>query len=215
MFPITRFAGILLVALSLLAGTAVSQDVAAQDPAGEVARLRGEASRGNDSLAVGSQVLVGDTIRSGPGARVEIRFLDESSLTLGENAEIVIDRFFFEARGSRQSIEVLQGVFRFITGAVGKTAPDWVAVRTPVATIGIRGTDFIGGELTVGMPPGQSHYGFQLKDGAVDVVTPAGSVVLDETGEGTFLPLNRLAAPTEPNIWSPEAAAEADNAVAF
>ena len=39
------------------------------------------------------------------------------------------------------------------------------------------------------MPAGQPHYGFQIQEGAIEVITPQGSVTLDEPGEGTFLPL--------------------------
>ena len=84
-----------------------------------------------------------------------------------------------------------------------------------MATIGIRGTVFVGGELTVGMPPGQPHYGFQVTEGAIEVISPGGSVVLDEPGEGTFLPLTAIAAPTPPRQWTEEEAAEAQDALAF
>lgn len=106
-------------------------------------------------------------------------------------------------------------MFRFASGQISKLAPSNVTVTTPVATIGIRGTVFLGGELTVGMPPGQPHYGFQVTEGAIEVIAPGGSVVLDEPGEGTFLPLTRIAAPTPVRQWTEEEAAEAQDALAF
>ena len=65
------------------------------------------------------------------------------------------------------------------------------------------------------MPAGQPHYGFQVKEGAIEVTSPGGSVVLDEAGEGTFLPLNRVAAPTPVRQWTAEETAEAEEALAF
>lgn len=192
----------------------------AQQAAGQIERQKGAASRtasgASSELSSGSRVFVGDEIRTGPGARLQIRFNDQSSLNLGENARITIDQFVYAPGGdSRQALAVLRGVFRFATGQIGKLFPQNIAFTTPVATAGIRGTVFLGGELTVGMPAGQSHYGFQVLEGAIEVISPGGSVVLDEPGEGTFLPLAGVAAPTPPRLWSPAASAEAVAALAF
>jgi len=193
----------------------------AQESAGQVERVSGVATSiyGSNSVALerGSQVFRDDVIETGEGARLEIRFSDGSSFTLGENARIVIDEFVYApaAKTQQQAIEVFRGVFKFTTGAIGKVGSQSFSFKTPVATIGVRGTTFIGGELTVGMPVGMPHYGFQIKEGAIEVTSPGGSVVLDEPGEGTFLPLSRQAAPTPVRQWTPEEAAEADAAVAF
>ena len=208
------FAGLLVVLL--LCGLPVQ----AQQAAGQVERQKGTASRsaadGSSDLAQGAPVFIGDEIRTGPGARLIIRFDDQSMLTLGEKARITIDRFLYNPGGETdQALNILQGVFRFATGEIGKVTPQNVAFTTPVATVGIRGTVFVGGELTVGMPPGQPHYGFQITEGAIEVTSPAGSVVLDDPGEGTFLPLTRVAAPTPVRQWTEEEAAEARDALAF
>ncbi len=208
------FAGLLVV--GLLCGLPVH----GQQTAGQIERQKGTASRSaagdSSDLAQGANVFVGDEIRTGPGARLQIRFDDQSMLTLGEKARITIDRFVYAPVGdSNQALNILRGVFRFATGQIGKITPRNVAFTTPVATVGIRGTVFVGGELTVGMPPGQPHYGFQITEGAIEVTSPAGSVVLDEAGEGTFLPLTRVAAPTPVRQWTEEEAAEAQDALAF
>jgi len=208
------FAGLLVV--GLLAGLPVQ----AQQPAGEVERQKGTASRsagaGTVALVQGARVYVGDEISTGPGARLLIRFDDQSMLTLGEEARITIDQLIYAPGGdSNQVLAIAKGVFRFTSGQISKLAPSNVSVTTPVATIGIRGTVFLGGELTVGMPPGQPHYGFQVSEGAIEVIAPGGSVVLDEPGEGTFLPLTRVAAPTPVRQWTEEEAAEAQAALAF
>ena len=192
----------------------------AQQAAGQVERQKGTASRstagGTSDLVQGGRVFVGDEISTGPGARLLIRFDDQSKLTLGENARITIDQFLYApSGGSRQVLAIVRGVFRFATGQIGKLVPRDVAFTTPVATVGIRGTEFLGGELTVGMPAGESHYGFQITEGAIEVTSPGGSVVLDEPGEGTFLPLDRIAAPTPVRQWTEAEAAEAEAALAF
>ena len=204
----------------LFASLIFGQQAQAQQAAGQVERQKGTASRitvgANTDLVQGSQVFVGDEISTGPGARLLILFDDESKLTLGENARITIDEFVYAPGGdSSQALAIVVGVFRFVSGKIGKESPRKVAFSTPVATLGIRGTAFLGGELTVGMPIGQPHYGFQIKEGAIVVTSPGGSVVLDEAGEGTFLPLNRVAAPTPVRQWTAEETAEAEDAVAF
>ncbi len=202
------------------AGMICCLPVWAQQAAGKVERQKGTASRTTDGvtseLALGNQVFVGDEISTGQDARLLIGFDDDSKLTLGENARITIDRFVYAPGGnSSQALAMVIGVFRFASGKIGEESPDDVAFSTPVATIGIRGTVFLGGELTVGMPVGQSHYGFQINEGAIEVISPGGSVVLDEAGEGTFLPLEGVAAPTAVRQWSPAATAEAEDALAF
>ncbi len=196
----------------------------AQQMAGTVERLKGDASRTLDGstagLAVGGTVFVGDRVKTGPDARLLVRFADGSSLTLGEKAEVAIDDLVFTptAKGpeiGHQALVMVVGVFRYTSGAIGKTSPSQVTFGTPTATIGIRGTDFLGGELTVGMPPGRPHYGFQIQDGAIQVITPQGSVVLNEPGQGTFLPLAGGRPPTPVRQWTAEEAAEAQAAIAF
>ena len=209
----------ILVAL-LFVGLLCGLPAQAQQAAGQVERQKGMASRsaagGTSDLAQGGRVFVGDEISTGPGARLQIRFDDQSKLTLGENARITIDQFVYAPSGdSRQALAIARGVFRFATGQIGKQIPRNVAFKTPVATVGIRGTVFLGGELTVGMPPGQPHYGFQITEGAIEVTSPGGSVALDEPGEGTFLPLTRIAAPTPVRQWTEAEAAEAEAALAF
>ena len=208
------FAGLLVV------GVLFGLPAQAQQAAGEIERQKGTATRSaageTSDLMQGGRVFVGDEVRTGPGARLQIRFDDQSMLTLGENARITIDQFVYAPSGdSNQALNILRGVFRFATGQIGKVTPQNVAFTTPVAVVGIRGTEFVGGELTVGMPAGQPHYGFQITEGAIEVTSPAGSVVLDEPGEGTFLPLTRVAAPTPVRQWTEEEAAEARDALAF
>lgn len=209
----------ILVAL-LFVGLLFGLPAQAEQAAGQVERQKGTASRSaagaTSDLAQGGRVYVGDEISTGPGARLQISFDDRSKLTLGENARITINELVYApAGGSRQLLGIAQGVFRFASGEIAKAAPENVAFKTPVATAGIRGTVFVGGELTTGMPPGQSHYGFQIKEGAIEVTSPGGSVVLDEPGEGTFLPLTGVAAPTPVRQWSEAATAEVEAALAF
>ncbi len=213
----------LLFCLAVICGTMFFiADAAAQVVAGTIERQRGDATRivAGDAFPLAPQgwVYVGDTITTGRDARVIIRFNDSSTLTLGENANIDIDELVYDpanAAGGRQVLKFTQGVFQFVSGAISAADHANVAITTRVATIGIRGTRFVAGELTVGMPPGEPHFGVQIYDGAVEVTSPAGAVTLNQPGQGTFLPLTRVAAPTPVRQWTAEEAAEARAALAF
>jgi hypothetical protein len=69
----------------------------------------------------------------------EITFLDESTLTLGPDSSIVLDRFVYDPDKTTNEfvISVTEGVFRLATGTM---KDEDYKVRTPVATIGVRGT---------------------------------------------------------------------------
>ena len=69
----------------------------------------------------------------------EAAFLDETTLTLGPDSSVVLDRFVFDPDPSRASfvMTATQGIFRFASGKLPKNA---YRLHTPAATIGIRGT---------------------------------------------------------------------------
>jgi len=87
---------------------------------------------------------------------------DDTRLALAPNSELTLDRFIYDpARsGGEVVISAVRGAFRFISGKAGKSA---YKIKTPTATIGVRGTTFDwyvdeNGEAAVG-----------LVDGGVDV----------------------------------------------
>lgn len=216
-----------LILLFLL--LAFAPPAVAQEPAGVVAQQKGQATRlaggAVQSLGVGMSVFPGDQLTTGEDARLAVTFADGSELTLGGGARITIDAFVFGGADRRQSLNVVTGAFRFTTGVIGRVAPDQLAIRTPVAVIGVRGTRFAGGPLAAGAEPGQRRYGFQLNEGAITVQSAGGSVVLDQPGEGTFLPFIDPASPqtfsaaeltpTPPRRWSAAASDELNAALAF
>jgi hypothetical protein len=168
-------------------------------------------------LVAGQPVHVGETLETGRASRLRIVFEDTSAITLGAEARLVVQAL---ERGTRQDagrqwLGILAGTFRFVTGAIGQAEPNAVELRTPVATIGIRGTELFGGPLAAGMPPGELHYGVQLFAGEIAVITPYGTVTLDRPGQGTFLPMAGDRAPTTPALWGAAATREAAESVAF
>ncbi|MDA1088946.1 MAG: peptidylprolyl isomerase [Proteobacteria bacterium] len=94
----------------------------------------------NRKLKLGDNVVYQETVSTGKQSAVDIRLIDESTLIMGENSEMILDRMVYNPnRGVVEgSIEVLNGIFRFSGAAVKMD----VTIKTPTATIGVRGTEF-------------------------------------------------------------------------
>ena len=191
----------LLFSLSLTHAGAALADAAS---VGKVTRIQGGASASGRDLSAASPVYDGDLLITEPGARLEITFIDGSLLTLGGPAQLFIDEMAYSPTSAaesraRQTIESLEGAFRFVTGAVGRENPEAVTIATPVATIGIRGTDFWGGPIDRGV--GSDEFGVLIFDGAVVITNENGEVTLDDMTEGTFISAEGADAPTDPGNW--------------
>lgn len=173
--PHLRFAVAALLLIAVAAGTA-----AAQEAIGEVSRIQGAASGSTGALDLGSSVFLNEVVSTGEAARLEVTFADDTQLTLGENAEMTLDAFVFDpAQGTGTVKFGVVGAFRFVSGQASKLAGADVSVTTPIATVGIRGTEFWGG------PIDDQALGVFLIEGAVSVANAAGEAVLDEPGQGT------------------------------
>lgn len=91
------------------------------------------------SIAVGNNIFRNESITTGPNGHLHILFRDESNMTLGPNAKLVIDEFVYDpATGSGNVVlQQAEGIMRFVGGAISKTGN--VKINTTVGTIGVRG----------------------------------------------------------------------------
>ncbi|MEY2884980.1 MAG: hypothetical protein RL490_2704, partial [Pseudomonadota bacterium] len=88
-------------------------------------------------------VSLGDQIASGAASQLQVLLRDQSVFTVGANARMTIDKFVYDpARGASDvAASVARGAFRFMSGrSLGRAGGGSAAVRTPVASIGVRGT---------------------------------------------------------------------------
>lgn len=105
-------------------------------------------------LVKGSSLDAGDTVRTERG-RAQIRFTDGGYTSLQPNTEFRIDDYYYDEKKVEESVSffsLLKGGLRTITGVVGKLRKKAYQLRTPVATVGIRGTEYLaelGNSLTV------------------------------------------------------------------
>lgn len=88
-----------------------------------------------------------ERIVSTGGGGGQVLFLDQTSLTIAPNSEVVLDKYVYDpdSDSGEMTVTVLKGAMRFVGGRISKTSP--ATIRTPSATIGIRGGM---GNVTVG-----------------------------------------------------------------
>src|SRR5262245_33174785 len=90
-------------------------------------------------LRIGIDVQANELITTKANDRAHLVFLDGTSLTVGPNAQLTIDKFVYDpANGTGElAVNATRGVFRLVGGKISKTQP--ITVTTPSSTIGIRG----------------------------------------------------------------------------
>lgn len=83
-----------------------------------------------------------ETITTGTESAVEFRFIDETTLTLGPDSDVLIDELVFDPNSTNNNmvVSMVQGTFKFVSG---KMSSGSYLVKTPVLTIAIRGTAFM------------------------------------------------------------------------
>ena len=102
------------------------------------------------ALAKGAAVASGATVTTGPTGRAILRFDDGQIVAVHGDTTFRIDEYRFDAQkpeADKGVFSLLKGAIRALTGAIGSRNPQTVAFRTPQATIGIRGTDFVVGSV--------------------------------------------------------------------
>ena len=90
-------------------------------------------------LRIGIDVQADEVITTAANDRAHLVFLDGSSLTVGPDARLTIDRFVFDPATQKGdlAINATKGVFRLVGGKISKS--NAIVIKTPASTIGIRG----------------------------------------------------------------------------
>ena len=203
---------LIVIVVTLLSGFAGGQ-AAAQEAIGAVSRMQGKASGTHDgateALNLKSSVFLNEVVLTSEAARLEVTFTDGTQVTLGEKAKLTLDTFVFNpARGSGTIKFGVVGTFWFLSGQASKLANSDVGVATPVATIGIRGTEFWGG------PVDNQALGVFLIEGTVSVSNAAGGQTLSKSGQGTNI-ATLGAAPGPVTFWPRDKVSRALATVTF
>lgn len=145
-----------------------------------------------------------------------ITFKDDTKVKITENSRLVIDDFVYDPKKSdagKLVMKATMGTVRYASGQVAKNNPQAVDIKTPSASIAVRGTDFTmtvdeaGQSLVVLLPSCKDEKDikqYELQEntcavGKIEVSTVGGVVVLDKAFEGTYVVSANLP-PTTPRV---------------
>jgi len=158
----------------------------------------------------GSGVEADDNVRTTAG-KVGITFTDNTRVQINENSKLIIDSFVFDPnskKGGKLAMNVALGTVRYTSGKVAHNNPDSVNIKSPTATVAVRGTDFT---LTVdelgrstiillpACPKGWVDMDKDCKTGKIEVITEEGRVIMDKAFQATRVD-SRESKPFKPTI---------------
>ena len=152
---------------------------------GIVGAISGTVKTETRELKAGDKIYLNETIYAGAGSGTQILLLDQSTFTVGEDSEVVMDTFIFDTATNDGKIvaSVKQGSLKVISGLISKKNPDSLTVEVPEGTLGSRGTEFQtivskGKTDTLLIGPGKNNT-LGMRPGAVLVGNNLGQTLLD------------------------------------
>jgi len=133
-----------------------------------------------------------NTVKTGKG-KVAIGFIDDTRVDVTEHSKLIIDEFVYDpkTKTGSLSLKAALGTIRYASGQIAKTSPTNVQIKTPTATIGVRGTDFtmtvdeLGGSTIILLPSCDTNGNCFV--GEIDVTTDAGQVILNQAFQATVV----------------------------
>lgn len=102
-------------------------------------------AEGERPLAKDNPIFSGDTVNTTQDGRAQLRFTDDALVSLMPNSTFAVDAYLApSAKDSGAiSMSLVKGGLRTITGSIGKQNHENYELKTPVATLGIRGTEYV------------------------------------------------------------------------
>jgi hypothetical protein len=193
--PILVFFG----SLAMLTPVAAYAEVAGQVQfvAGDVRIVD---AAGNQRVAQkGQNISEGETVITAAGSSAQLRMIDGGILALRPETQIKVDTYVFKGKedGSENALlSLVKGGLRTITGLIGHENKEKLKLRTPTATIGIRGTDhepIVLIEPPAGSPPPPNPPGTydKVNVGATSLTTNVGTALVNPNQVGFAASLNQ------------------------
>ena len=131
-----------------------------------------------------------DTVKTGKG-QVAIEFLDETRVDITQHSKLIIDDFVYDpnAKTGKLSLKATLGTVRYASGQIAKNSAQNISIKTPTATVSVRGTDFamtideIGSSTIILLPSCDSNGNCIV--GEISVESDAGQVILNQAFQAT------------------------------
>lgn len=125
-------------------------------------------------------------------SKAELTFEDNTKVNITEQSKLVIDDFVYDNKkgAGKLAMRVALGTVRYASGQIAKTNPQNVGIKTPTATIAVRGTDFsmtvdeLGRSLVMLLPSCDNK---GCVTGVIEVSNGTGSVTLDAAYQATLV----------------------------
>jgi hypothetical protein len=158
----------------------------------------------------GASLEMKDVIKTGAGS-VAVTFADNTQMQVTEHSQLLIDEFVYDPNNKssgKLAMKVALGTVRYASGAIAKNDPSRVAIHTPTATVGVRGTDFTStvdelGRSTIillpSCPAGWTNIERDCVTGAINVSTESATVFMNRPFQATYVSNSNLP-PTAPVI---------------
>jgi len=131
------------LALALAAVAASAEEI------GQIKTAKGNVSveRAGQSLvgSVGLRLETADVVKTGVDGAAGITMADNSLLSVGPNSILALSRFEYEPATSqgRLDAQLQRGTLAVVSGRLAKQSPQAMTVRTPSASLAVRGTEFV------------------------------------------------------------------------
>lgn len=225
---------------AMIAAPALAQPVGVNAAVRNVVTMNSPDNPTPRPAVVKQRVMVGNQVTTGAASALQVLLLDRSVFTVGANARVTIDRYVYDPRRNSAAVSasIAQGAFRFMSSRAVHANPNKSTLRTPVASIGIRGTIVEGvvGEaarglaaklpeiaatagsgsganasfiILVGPGPGSQDAGGA---GGIDVTAGGRTVAVDRPGMAVYV-ADADQPPTDPIMVSAEIMREVEDAI--
>jgi len=133
-----------------------------------------------------------DTIKTGKG-KVAVGFIDDTRVDVTQHSKLIIDEFVYDPNTKKGSLSLKAalGTVRYASGQIAKTTPTNVQIKTPTATIGVRGTDFsmtideMGSSTIILLPSCDTNGNCFV--GEISVESDAGMVIMNQAFQATVV----------------------------
>ena len=131
-----------------------------------------------------------DTVKTGKG-QVAIEFLDETRVDITQHSKLIIDDFVYDpnAKTGKLSLKATLGTVRYASGQIAKNSAQNISIKTPTATVSVRGTDFamtideIGSSTIILLPSCDGNGNCFV--GEITVESDAGQVIMNQAFQAT------------------------------
>lgn len=146
----------------------------------------------SNQLEIDLDVFSYDTVKTGNG-KTAIEFIDQTRVDVTQHSKLIIDEFVYDpaAKTGKLSLKASLGTVRYASGQIAKNSMQNVIIKTPTATIGVRGTDFTMtvdeiGSSTIILLPSCNTQGMCYV-GEIAVESDAGFVIMNQAFQATVV----------------------------